>query len=70
MDTVQAIAKYGDIDVYTANFRPMKATLSGLPDRTLMKIIVDVATDKVVGVHMCGEETPEIAQVHSSHRTL
>lgn len=58
----QAIEQYGDVDVYTANFRPMKATLSGLPDRTFMKIIVDASTDKVVGVHMCGEDTPEIAQ--------
>lgn len=58
----QAIEQYGDVDVYTANFRPMKATLSGLPDRNFMKIIVDVSTDKVVGVHMCGEDTPEIAQ--------
>lgn len=58
----QAIEQFGDVDVYTANFRPMKATLSGLPDRTFMKIIVDVASDKVVGVHMCGDDTPEIAQ--------
>lgn len=58
----QAIEYYGDVDVYTANFRPMKATLSGLPDRMFMKIIVDASTDKVVGVHMCGDDTPEIAQ--------
>lgn len=58
----QAIEKYGDIDVYTSNFRPMKATLSGLPDRTFLKLIVETATDKVVGVHLCGEETPEITQ--------
>ncbi|CAN6441093.1 unnamed protein product [Victoria cruziana] len=58
----QAIKEYGDVDVYTANFRPLKATLSGLPDRVLMKIIVDVKTNKVVGVHMCGEDSPEILQ--------
>lgn len=51
------------MDVYTSSFRPMKATLSGLPEKTLMKIIVDASTDKVIGLHMCGDETPEILQV-------
>eukprot|EP00262_Sarcandra_glabra_P017849 TRINITY_DN6241_c0_g1_i1.p1 TRINITY_DN6241_c0_g1~~TRINITY_DN6241_c0_g1_i1.p1 ORF type:complete len:604 (+),score=95.79 TRINITY_DN6241_c0_g1_i1:93-1814(+) len=58
----QAIHEYGDIDVFTANFRPLKATLSGLPDRILMKIIVCPNTDRVLGVHMCGEDSPEIVQ--------
>ncbi|KAF3778065.1 Glutathione reductase [Nymphaea thermarum] len=58
----QAITEYGDVDVYTANFKPLKATLSGLPDRVLMKILVDVKANKVVGVHMCGEDSPEILQ--------
>ncbi|KAL0371230.1 UNVERIFIED_CONTAM: Glutathione reductase, chloroplastic [Sesamum angustifolium] len=58
----QAIKEYGDIDVYTANFRPMKATLSGLPDRVFMKLIVCAKTNKVLGVHMCGEDSAEIIQ--------
>lgn len=58
----QAIDQYKDIDVYTTSFRPMKATLSGLPDRILMKIIVCATTNKVIGVHMCGDDTPEILQ--------
>lgn len=58
----QAIQKYGDIDVYTANFRPLKATLSGLPDRVFMKLIVCAKTNKVLGLHMCGEDSPEIVQ--------
>ncbi|KAL6007337.1 hypothetical protein ACLOJK_032834 [Asimina triloba] len=58
----KAIQKYGDIDVYTANFRPLKATLSGLPDRVLMKVIACAKTNKVLGVHMCGEDSPEIIQ--------
>ncbi|RLN40719.1 glutathione reductase 1 [Panicum miliaceum] len=58
----QAIEEYGDVDVFVANFRPLRATLSGLPDRVLMKIIVCAATDKVVGVHMCGDDAPEIIQ--------
>lgn len=59
----QAIEKFGDVDVYTSTFRPMKATLSGLPEKTFMKIIVEATCDKVIGMHMCGDETPEILQV-------
>lgn len=60
---MQAIKDYGDVDIYTSNFRPMKATLSGLPDRVFMKIIVCAKTNKVLGVHMCGDDSPEIIQV-------
>ncbi|KAK7270308.1 hypothetical protein RIF29_23360 [Crotalaria pallida] len=58
----QAIQQYGDIDIFTANFRPMKATLSGLPDRVFMKLIVCAKTNEVLGLHMCGEEAAEIVQ--------
>ncbi|XP_009116142.1 glutathione reductase, chloroplastic [Brassica rapa] len=58
----QAIEQYGDIDVFTSNFKPLKATLSGLPDRVFMKLIVCANTNKVLGVHMCGEDSPEIIQ--------
>lgn len=62
---LQAIKEYGDIDVYTANFRPLKATLSGLPDRVFMKLIVCTKTNKVLGLHMCGEDSAEIVQVQT-----
>ncbi|KAJ0246998.1 Glutathione reductase [Hirschfeldia incana] len=58
----QAIEQYGDIDVFTSNFKPLKATLSGLPDRVFMKLIVCANTNKVLGVHMCGDDSPEIIQ--------
>ncbi|GLT36411.1 hypothetical protein SLA2020_107900 [Shorea laevis] len=60
----QAKQEYGDIDVYTANFRPLKSTLSGLPvpDWVLMKLIVCANTNKVLGLHVCGEDAPEIVQ--------
>lgn len=58
----EAAKEFGDVDVYVSTFRPMKATLSGLPDRTLMKIIVDATSTKVVGVHMCGDDAGEILQ--------
>lgn len=60
---VQAIKEFGNVDVYTANFRPLKGTLSGLPDRAFMKLIVCAKTNKVVGLHICGEDAPEIIQV-------
>lgn len=60
---LQAIEEYGDVDVFVANLRPLKATLSGLPDRVLMKILVCATSNKVVGVHMCGDDAPEIIQV-------
>lgn len=58
----QAIQEHGDVDIYTANFRPLKATLSGLPDRVFMKLIVCAKTNKVLGLHMCGDDSPEIVQ--------
>ncbi len=58
----QARGKYGKVDVYRARFRPMKHTLSGRDERTMMKLIVDRATNKVVGAHMVGADAPEIIQ--------
>jgi len=59
----QALAKYpGDIDVYKADFKPMKNTLSGSSERTLMKILVVRSTDIVVGMHMVGPDAGEIIQ--------
>ncbi|GAB4830472.1 hypothetical protein Ancab_020185 [Ancistrocladus abbreviatus] len=58
----QAVERYGDIDIFTANFRPLKATLSGLPDRVFMKLVVCARTNKVLGLHMCGDDIPEILQ--------
>lgn len=54
--------KYGDITVYDSNFRAMKHTIGGRQERTYMKLIVDKASDKVVGVHMVGEDAGEIIQ--------
>ena len=43
-------------------FRPMKATLTGSGERTIMKLIVDAASDRVVGAHLLGGESGEIIQ--------
>ncbi|MBP5857626.1 glutathione-disulfide reductase [Marivibrio halodurans] len=58
----EAVAQYGEIDVYRAEFRPMKHTLSGNEERALMKLLVDVASNRVVGLHMVGPDAGEIAQ--------
>ena len=59
----QAKAKFdGKIDVYIGDFRSMKFTLSGRDERTLVKLVVEQETDKVVGFHMVGQDAPEITQ--------
>lgn len=58
----QARDRFGDIDVYKSDFKPMKHTLSGRDERTFMKLIVDAKSDKVVGAHMVGPEAGEIMQ--------
>lgn len=58
----QARERYDNIEVYCSEFRAMKHTLSGSDERTLMKLIVDKASDRVVGVHMVGDDAGEIIQ--------
>jgi glutathione reductase (NADPH) len=54
--------KFTNIRVYSTNFRAMKHTLSGSQEQTLMKLVVDDATDVVVGAHMVGDDAGEIIQ--------
>ncbi len=54
---------HGEIDVYRTNFRPMRNVLSGNQERTLMKIVVDRASGKLLGVHVAGEDAPEMIQL-------
>lgn len=48
--------------IYRSEFRPMKYTLSGRDERSLMKLVVDDGTDRVLGAHMVGPEAGEITQ--------
>jgi glutathione reductase (NADPH) len=59
----EAVEAFGDVDVYSSSFRPMRNTISGNETRGFMKILVDPKTDKVLGVHMVGSEAGEIMQV-------
>jgi len=63
MSEEQALASHAIIDVYAAKFRPMLATLSGRDERTAMKVLVDPASDKVLGVHILGHAASEMAQL-------
>ena len=63
MTETEARRIFDVVDIYQASFRPMKATLSGRAEKTLMKIIVDAKTDQVLGVHILGHEAGEMAQL-------
>ncbi len=58
----QAREQCPQLAVYTSNFRALKHTLSGSEERTLMKMLVDRRTDRIVGVHMVGDDAGEIIQ--------
>ncbi len=58
----EARERYGEIEVYKATFRALKHTLTGRDELTMMKLVVDRATDRVVGCHMVGPDAGEIIQ--------
>ena len=57
-----ARARHGTVDVYRETFRPLKHTMTLKPDRTMMKLVVERASDRVVGCHMAGPDAGEIVQ--------
>jgi glutathione reductase (NADPH) len=59
----QARARFSHVDVYKANFKPIKATMSGRDTRVLMKLVIDATSDRVVGCHIVGDGAAEIVQV-------
>jgi glutathione reductase (NADPH) len=54
--------QFGAIRVYKSEFKALMHTLSGSTERTFMKLLVEDATDRVVGLHMVGAEAGEIVQ--------
>ena len=58
----QAAARYPEVDVYLSAFRPLKHTLSGRDQRSVMKLVVDAASDRVVGCHLLDPDAAEIVQ--------
>jgi glutathione reductase (NADPH) len=51
-----------DVEIYKTDFKALKHTVSGSDERTFMKLVVDKASDRVLGVHMVGPEAGEIIQ--------
>ncbi len=62
LSETQARDQFGHITLFRSEFRALKHTLSGSTERTLMKLVVDTATDRVVGLHMVGTDAGEIVQ--------
>jgi glutathione reductase (NADPH) len=58
----EARKRYGDVDIYKSTFTPMKHSLTGKDEKTFMKLIVDQASDRVVGFHMIGPDAGETTQ--------
>ena len=58
----EARERFGEVDIYRSSFTPMKHTLTGKSEKMLMKLIVDQASDRVVGFHMVGPEAGETTQ--------
>lgn len=59
----EARAQYSDVHIYKGSFRPMKAIMAGRDEKMLVKIVVEGATDRVVGVHVFGPDAAEIVQM-------
>jgi len=59
----EAGRRYPEIEVYRAEFRPMKATLSGRTEKMIMKLVVDAASRRVLGAHVLGHDAGEMAQI-------
>jgi glutathione reductase (NADPH) len=66
LSEAEALRRFDEVEIYKTEFRPMKATLSAAAaqrdERTLMKLVVDPASRRVLGAHMVGTEAPEIVQ--------
>lgn len=58
----QARERFARVQVFRSEFKPLKHTLSGSAQRVLMKLVVDADSDRVLGLHMVGDEAGEIVQ--------
>ena len=62
LSEADARAKLGEVKVFTSDFRPMQNMFAAVAERGFYKLVVDAASDKVVGIHMIGPDAPEILQ--------
>jgi glutathione reductase (NADPH) len=54
---------YGPVDIYKTSFRPLRSMVSGSTEKTMMKLVIDMKSDKVLGVHILGPDAAEIVQM-------
>jgi glutathione reductase (NADPH) len=66
----EALQRFPKVDIYKTNFRPLKATVSGSPERTIMKLIVDGSTQRIVGAHILSREAAEMIQLVAVAMTM
>ena len=63
MTEAEARAEYADVKIFRTRFRPLKHTITKRDAKTLMKLVVEPASDRVVGCHMLGPGAGEVAQI-------
>jgi glutathione reductase (NADPH) len=66
----EALERFKTVHIYKTNFRPLKATVSGSPERTLMKLVVEGSTQRIVGAHILGGEAAEMIQLVAIAMTM
>jgi glutathione reductase (NADPH) len=66
----EALERFPKVHVYKTDFRPLKATVSGSPERAIMKLIVDGATDRIVGAHILAHDAAEMIQLVAVAMTM
>ena len=62
MTEAQARKAFGAVDIYRSRFTPMKHSMTGRDEKSLMKLVVERGSQRVVGAHMLGQDAPEIIQ--------
>jgi glutathione reductase (NADPH) len=66
----EALKRFPKVDIYKTNFRPLRATVSGGPERTIMKLVIDRSTQRIVGAHILGSEAAEMIQLVAVAMTM
>ncbi len=66
----EALQQFKKVHVYKTNFRPLRATVSGGSERTIMKLIVEGSTQRIVGAHILGTEAAEMIQLVAVAMTM
>jgi glutathione reductase (NADPH) len=66
----EALQRFPKVEIYKTNFRPLKATVSGASERTIMKLVVDGATQRIVGAHILAREAAEMIQLAAVAMTM